>query len=332
MGENFKLKWNDHHSIFFSTAESLCQGDHLTDVTLSCGKKEFSAHKLVLSICSQYFYELFKPKQNRPANQAAIVYLKDVSPSHMELLLNFMYRGEINVEEEELMTLLNTARGLQIRGLSDNANEDTSNNIQSEQPSQYTKPKPKAVKRAKSPTLRPSTSAAAVAGAASTSSGSAGTTPTKKIKQDPEAADQLESYEDIPDDDPGAAERDPDYDGDQHVYVEGNEDDYNVDESGQEAGPMIFEGDLPPPEVDYASNAKWYRCQFCCKLFKKPSILKRHMVVHTGEKPFACDTCGRRFTQACSLKTHVIHAHPDANLDNIKQSLPSYFPEENYPE
>ena len=88
MGENFKLKWNDHHSIFFSTAESLCQGDHLTDVTLSCGKKEFSAHKLVLSICSQYFYELFKPKQNRPANQAAIVYLKDVSPSHMELLLN----------------------------------------------------------------------------------------------------------------------------------------------------------------------------------------------------------------------------------------------------
>merc|ERR1712150_152098 len=92
MGENFRLKWNDHHSIFFSTAEELCMEDHLTDITLSCGKQEFSAHKLVLSICSTYFKDLFAPRQNqkgnskyhhRPASQAAIVYLKDVKPSHM---------------------------------------------------------------------------------------------------------------------------------------------------------------------------------------------------------------------------------------------------------
>ena len=92
MKENFKLKWNNHHSIFFSTAEALCQSDHLTDVTLSCGQKEFSAHKIILSICSTYFNELFAPKtnKNRPANEAAIVYLKDVNPHHMELLLHFM--------------------------------------------------------------------------------------------------------------------------------------------------------------------------------------------------------------------------------------------------
>jgi len=301
MGENFKLKWNDHHSIFFSTAESLCQGDHLTDVTLSCGKKEFSAHKLVLSICSQYFYELFKPKQNRPANQAAIVYLKDVSPSHMELLLNFMYRGEINVEEEELMTLLNTARGLQIRGLSDNTNEDTSNNIQSETHQQYTKPKPKAVKRAKSPIVtpsRPSTSAAASAPSTSGSSNS----PAKKIKPDPEADDNLESYEDIPDD---SADRDPDYD-DEHVYVEGNEDDYNESEQG---GPMIFEGELPPPEVVMAEKQmdfKRYICSTCFKGFNSPSDLQRHERIHTGVMPYVCEYCKKGFKQKNSLKRHYL--------------------------
>ena len=127
MGENFKLRWNDHHSIFFRTAESLCRDDHLTDITLSCGKKEFSAHKLVLSVCSSYFKDLFTPKQstkNRPANSAAIVYLKDVKSEHMELLLNFMYRGEINVDENELMDLLATAKGLQIRGLVEEEEEE----------------------------------------------------------------------------------------------------------------------------------------------------------------------------------------------------------------
>ena len=133
MGEDFRLKWNDHHSVFFSSAEQLCHGDHLTDVTLSCGTKEFSAHKLVLSICSAYFNQLFTPRpegqqgrqrSRRPADSAAIVYLKDVDSKHMELLLNYMYRGEINVEESELMGLLATAKGLQIKGLTESDTED----------------------------------------------------------------------------------------------------------------------------------------------------------------------------------------------------------------
>ena len=129
MGEDFRLKWNDHHSVFFSAAESLCHGDHLTDVTLSTGDREFSAHKLVLSICSNYFNGLFTPRpdhklrQRRPADGAAIVYLKDVDSKHLELLLSYMYRGEINVEESELMDLLATAKSLQIKGLTEAEDE-----------------------------------------------------------------------------------------------------------------------------------------------------------------------------------------------------------------
>merc|ERR1712004_267246 len=122
------------------------------------------------------------------------------------------------------------------------------------------------------------TSAAASAPSTSGSSNS----PAKKIKPDPEADDNLESYEDIPDD---SADRDPDYD-DEHVYVEGNEDDYNESEQG---GPMIFEGELPPPEVQLRELGNSFKpCVQCGKQFRD---LKKHMMIHTGEKPFQCAPC-----------------------------------------
>ena len=117
-GDDFCLKWNDHHTTFFNSAEQLCRGETLTDVILSCGGREFFAHRLVLSVCSSYFHGLFSQRRSHLAGES-IVYLKDVDPRHMELLLSYMYRGEINVQESDLYSLLTTAKGLQIRGLTE---------------------------------------------------------------------------------------------------------------------------------------------------------------------------------------------------------------------
>ena len=59
-----------------------------------------------------------------PDYRHAIVYLKDVDPRHMELLLTYMYRGEINVQEHELMSFLAAAKSLQIKGLADGGSND----------------------------------------------------------------------------------------------------------------------------------------------------------------------------------------------------------------
>merc|ERR1712013_619999 len=122
MCEELLLKWNDHHQLFFLGAAELCEDEEYTDVTLAAGTKFFQAHKLVLSICSPYFRQLFK----HLGKDKTVIFLKDVDPGHLDLLLQYMYQGEIKVQETELVKVLSTAQALDIRGLSEKTGFDKS--------------------------------------------------------------------------------------------------------------------------------------------------------------------------------------------------------------
>ncbi|XP_075526692.1 uncharacterized protein LOC142558443 [Dermacentor variabilis] len=48
-----------------------------------------------------------------------------------------------------------------------------------------------------------------------------------------------------------------------------------------------------------------HKCIYCSKLFKRKSILDKHLPIHTGEKPFYCHLCPMKFSRKDSLVRHV---------------------------
>ncbi|KAF7292643.1 C2H2 conidiation transcriptional factor [Mycena indigotica] len=50
---------------------------------------------------------------------------------------------------------------------------------------------------------------------------------------------------------------------------------------------------------------KRHGCTMCHKRFDRPSTLKKHLLVHTGEKAFQCSLCQRRFGVMSNLNRHI---------------------------
>ncbi|XP_064627784.1 zinc finger protein 660-like [Lineus longissimus] len=70
-------------------------------------------------------------------------------------------------------------------------------------------------------------------------------------------------------------------------------------------------------------------CSFCNKIFSSSTDLRRHMMIHTGEKPFKCDRCGDRFRQNGHLQIHIAQIHKEGKPETCetcgKQSFNKYF-------
>ncbi|KAH9009085.1 hypothetical protein EDB85DRAFT_1481165 [Lactarius pseudohatsudake] len=61
----------------------------------------------------------------------------------------------------------------------------------------------------------------------------------------------------------------------------------------------------PPQKSAARCRKRIHSCSMCEKAFHRPSTLKKHMLVHTGEKLHVCDICSRRFSVAPNLNRHV---------------------------
>ncbi|XP_060533684.1 zinc finger protein 131-like isoform X2 [Cylas formicarius] len=111
--QQFCVRWNSYQSNLQNAFPKLLTSEHFVDVTLACENEMLKCHKVVLSACSTYFEKLLL---DNPC-QHPIIFMKDMKFQEMQSLVDFMYKGEVNVTQDDLPSLLKSAEALQIRGL-----------------------------------------------------------------------------------------------------------------------------------------------------------------------------------------------------------------------
>ena len=89
-----------------------------------CDGNFYPSHKLVLSLCSEYFHQTFR----RVKCKHPFIFLTGINTRDLEYLLTLMYEGNVSVAREDLSSLKKAAECLQIEGSASLFNESPGNN------------------------------------------------------------------------------------------------------------------------------------------------------------------------------------------------------------
>ncbi|KAG8451612.1 hypothetical protein GDO86_003707 [Hymenochirus boettgeri] len=74
-------------------------------------------------------------------------------------------------------------------------------------------------------------------------------------------------------------------------------------------------------DADELSSGR-FKCPFCTHTVKRKADLKRHLRCHTGERPYPCEACGKRFTRLEHLRNHFQTIHEAGKLICRRCKLP----------
>ncbi|XP_021914810.1 broad-complex core protein isoforms 1/2/3/4/5-like isoform X3 [Zootermopsis nevadensis] len=345
-GEQFSLRWNNFHNNLTAGFHALLQEEDLVDVTLAAGGQFVHAHKIVLSVCSPYFKELFKVN---PCKHP-IVILKDVGHKELVAILQFMYQGEVNVQQEDLATFLKTAELLQIKGLTENDSPatntppsvpDTSETTPASRTTQPSLPEPPVVqsedtpvhpyKRMRSETPAPSSTS--VSSPCTVNEDTGGVEIVEMSKPKIEPVDYESDLEEVG--------RLPSHDDPLAQLLGGESSSHSHQDSAQGTVPIFASipglsqdsGSSQDGGQDYGSSRRLcrfkvpqpnsYRCDVCFKFFTRRDHLRTHKKNLHGEDagPFACIVCSQLYKNIDSLRKHIAKFHvPRTNtrLDQTK--------------
>ncbi|XP_051173217.1 protein roadkill-like [Leptopilina boulardi] len=98
-----------------SQIEKSFEDESLKDVTFKVENKEFTAHKMILSLRSPVFAAVFKSKMSEELT--SIIEIKDIESTIFQNMLRFIYTDEVKNLKESAVQLYNAAEKYQLEKL-----------------------------------------------------------------------------------------------------------------------------------------------------------------------------------------------------------------------
>lgn len=115
----YRLKWSKYNDNILSAFDSLYRTEALSDVTLFCEGTTFKAHRIVLAACSSHFQSLFSTAPVNGSQTQLFVILDGTRAEDLQVLLEFMYKGEAYLNDDRIKSVFETATTLKIKGIGD---------------------------------------------------------------------------------------------------------------------------------------------------------------------------------------------------------------------
>ncbi|KAM4605974.1 ras-responsive element-binding protein 1 [Polymixia lowei] len=82
---------------------------------------------------------------------------------------------------------------------------------------------------------------------------------------------------------------------------------------GEEGRPAVVGPQSKGKKNAYSNSVQKMTCPFCPRVFPWASSLQRHMLTHTGQKPFPCPKCDAFFSTKSNCERHLLRKHGVTN-------------------
>lgn len=110
--KSLQLVWDEHLKSIGKLFEKLYEDEQMVDVTISCRDGNIRAHKIVLSAASPYFQNVLN---ENPCKHPTLI-MRGTSFLDMQKLIQYMYRGTIDVSVERVNAIIQLALDLDVKG------------------------------------------------------------------------------------------------------------------------------------------------------------------------------------------------------------------------